>query len=188
MKKTILASSSPRRKQLLSNIVENFEVISPKYDESKYHLKAKPSSIEKLSLLKAKSISVNLSVSAFVISADTVVICDDEIMGKPKSRQEAYHMLKTLSGHTHRVITGVALIDTDLKKEMTASAVTYVTFNQLSDEDIWNYIDTKKPFDKAGSYGIQELPENFVRSLKGEFDNVIGLPTKILINMLKTIN
>lgn len=188
MKEIILASSSPRRKELLSRITDKFEVFSPKYDESKYNLEPISSSIEKLSLLKAKSISVNLTVSALVISADTVVIADNKIMGKPKDKNDAFRMIKTLSGRVHKVITAIAIVDTDNNKEYTDSDTTYVTFNELSDDDIWDYIDSKKPFDKAGAYGIQELPENFVSNLEGDFDNVVGLPTKNLINLLNTIN
>ena len=174
MKKIILASSSPRRKELLSTIINNFEVISPKYDESKYNLEPISSSIKKLSLLKAQSISVNLTVSALVISADTVVIADNKIMGKPKDKNDAFRMIKTLSGRVHKVITAIAIIDTDNNKEYTDSATTYVTFNELSDDDIWDYIDSKKPFDKAGAYGIQELPEFFVKNIEGYFDNVVA--------------
>lgn len=188
MSKIILASSSPRRKQLLSEMGLSFEVIAPTFDEAEFSLKPYSSSIEKLSLQKAKSISKNLTVSALVISADTVVICDDIIMGKPKNRDHAYLMLKQLSGKIHKVITGIAVVDALTKKEYTASDVTYVSFNNLSDLDIYNYIDTCQPFDKAGAYGIQELPENFIKKIDGEFDNVVGLPTKILINLLKTVN
>ncbi|MGN0015549.1 MAG: Maf family protein [Candidatus Gastranaerophilaceae bacterium] len=188
MKKIILASTSPRRRELLSKLNIDFEVVSPSFDEDSFKISTNPLSIENLSLLKAKSISTKLTVSAFVISADTVVICDNKIMGKPKSEEEAFFMLKTLSGNTHHVITGVAVIDTEKSKEYSAHGITYVTFNDLSDEDIMNYIKDKKPFDKAGAYGIQELPDNFVKMLDGEFDNVMGLPTKILINMLKSIN
>ena len=188
MTKIILASSSPRRKELLSQAGFVFEVIAPTFDEAEFSLSPSQSSIQQLSLQKAKSISENLTVSALVISADTVVICDDTIMGKPQNREHAYKMLKQLSGKTHRVITGIAVVNTADKKEYTDSAITYVTFNDLSDSDIYNYIDTRKPFDKAGAYGIQELPESFVKKIDGYFDNVVGLPINILIKLIKTIN
>lgn len=187
MKKFILASSSPRRKELLNKLNIAFDVMSPNFDETNFELEPSSNSIEKLSLLKAKSISVILQVSAFVIGADTVVILDNIILGKPKNRAEAYSMLKLLSGKKHKVITGVSIVDTENQKEYSDSATTYVTFNYLSDEDIYNYIDTKKPYDKAGAYGIQELPENFLKKIDGEFDNVVGLPTNILIKMLKAL-
>ena len=188
MKKIVLASSSPRRRELLSELNIKFEIISPVFNEKEFELKPESNSVEQLSLLKAKSISVNFSVSALIISADTVVISDNKILGKPKDRQDAFNMLKELSGKTHSVITGIAVVDTETKKEYTSSATTFVTFNKLTDEDILNYIDTKKPFDKAGAYGIQELPDNFVEKIDGDFDNVVGLPTKILIKMLNSVN
>lgn len=184
MKQIILASSSPRRRELLSKITKDFTITAPTFDESKFSLSTDPISIENLSLSKAKSISVKLKISALIISADTVVIYGERIMGKPKSREEAYGMIKTLSGRTHHVITGVAVVDTETQNFQTAHGTTYVTFNELTDEEIFDYIDTKKPYDKAGAYGIQELPENFVNNIDGEFDNVMGLPTKILINIL----
>ena len=187
MKKIILASNSPRRRELLAGMNVEFEAVSPKFDERSFTLEAKPESVEKLSLLKAKSISVDLKVSALVIGADTIVVKSNEIMGKPKDEQDAFRMLRSLSGCRHEVITGVAVVDTESSAEKTSHAVTYVNFNELTDEDIWNYIKDKKPFDKAGSYGIQELPENFVKSIDGYYDNVVGLPTKILINLLNTI-
>ena len=185
MKKIVLASSSPRRQKILSDIGLNFTVVSPCCDESKYPLSVEPESVEKLSLNKAKSVCI--TVSALVIGADTVVISEDKILGKPKDRDEAYKMLKSLSGKTHYVVTGVAIVDTETGKEYTSHEVTYVTFNELSDLQIYDYIDNKKPYDKAGAYGIQELPDNFVRKIDGEIDNVIGLPTKILIKMLEEI-
>lgn len=186
-RKIILASSSPRRQELLKKANIDFEVIKPTFDESTFDLKPTYQSIEKLSLLKAKSVTVNLSVSALVISADTVVISDNEILGKPKSYEQAYGMLQKLSGKTHHVITAFAVADTETLKEYTSYDITYVTFNNLTDEMIKNYIETKKPYDKAGSYGIQELPDGFLNKIDGDFDNVMGLPTKNLIKIIKNL-
>lgn len=187
MKKVILASTSPRRRELLKTLNMDFETVSPSFDESGFEISVNPSSIENLSLFKAKSISEKITVSALVIGADTVVVCGDKILGKPKSRQEAYNMLSLLSDNTHHVITGVAVVDTETKKEYLSHGITYVTFNKLSDKEIYSYIDNKKPFDKAGAYGIQELPQNFIKSIDGDFDNVVGLPTNILIKILEGI-
>jgi septum formation protein len=184
MKKIILASSSPRRQKLLSTIINNFEVIPQSFDETKFELSPKSFSLQQLSLLKAKSIYLQ-DKSALIISADTVVIYENEIMGKPKSREDAFRMLKKLSGKTHYVMTGVAVLDYESKNSLTDCGITYVSFNELSDDEIYNYIDCKKPFDKAGSYGIQELPQNFVKDINGDFDNVVGLPIKILIKMIE---
>lgn len=188
MKKFILASTSPRRYELMSKLNIEFSVTAPSFDESKFNLSADPESVETLSLYKAKSVCKNLTVSALVTGADTVVICGDKILGKPKTRDEAYKMLKNLSGKTHHVITGIGIVDTETGKEYTGHAVTYVTFNELSDKQIFDYIDGKKPYDKAGAYGIQELPGDFVKNVDGEIDNVIGLPTKILIKLLQTVS
>lgn len=188
MKELILASTSPRRHELLSSLNVKFRAVAPSFDESKFVLSADPESVETLSLYKAKSVCKNLTVSALVIGADTVVICEDKILGKPKTRDEAYKMLKNLSGKTHHVITGIGIADTETGKEYTGHAVTYVTFNDLSDKQIFDYIDGKKPYDKAGAYGIQELPDGFVKNVDGETDNVIGLPTKILIKLLQTVS
>lgn len=187
MKKIILASTSPRRQQILSNLNLDYTVISPSYDETKFNLSPNPDSIELLSLNKAKSVCDKITVSALVIGADTVVIYENKILGKPKDREEAYEMLRLLSGKTHYVMTGVAIKDTGNGREYMSHDITYVTFNELSDYQIYNYIDNMKPYDKAGSYGIQELPEDFVKKIDGEIDNVIGFPTKILIKMLKEI-
>jgi len=186
-KNIILASSSPRRKQLLSQLGLEFSIISPSFDENKFSLSTEPESVQKLSLYKAKSVCTKLIISALIIGADTVVIYEDKILGKPKSREEAFEMLKMLSGNTHHVITGIAVVDTDTGKEYTSYDITYVKFNKLSDTQINNYIDNMKPYDKAGAYGIQELPSEFVKEIDGEIDNVIGLPTKILIKMLHSI-
>lgn len=187
MKKIILASTSPRRQQILSNLNIDYTAISPSYDEKKFNLSVTPDSIELLSLNKAKSVCNKITVSALVIGADTVVICEDKILGKPKNREDAYKMLRMLSGKTHYVMTGIAIADTENGRNYTSHDITYVTFNELSDNQIYNYIDNMQPYDKAGAYGIQELPADFVRKIDGETDNVIGLPTKILIKMLKEI-
>ena len=187
MKKFILASTSPRRHELLSKLNIEFSVTAPSFDESKFNLSADPESVETLSLYKAKSVCKKITVSALVTGADTVVVSGNKILGKPKTREEAYKMLKSLSGKTHHVITGIGIVDTGTGMEYTGHDVTYVTFNELSDEQIFDYIDSKKPYDKAGAYGIQELPEDFVKSVDGEIDNVIGLPTKILIKLIQNI-
>ncbi len=187
MKKIILASTSPRRIELLKSLNIEFETIPPLFDESTFRISTNPLSIENLSLLKAKSISVKNTVSAIVIGADTVVIYGEKIIGKPKSYDEAYFILKLLSGKTHQVITGISVIDTETMCEYSNHSTTYVTFNELSNEEIWRYINEKKPFDKAGAYGIQEVPKNFIKSIEGDINNVIGLPTKILIKMIKSI-
>ncbi len=188
MTKIILASTSPRRRKLLSKLNLEFEIIPPTFDEKLFDLSADFSSVENLSLKKAQSVAEKIKESALIIGADTIVILDNQILGKPKNREDAFLMLKSLSGKTHIVITGIGICDTATKKAYKGHDITYVTFNELSSSQIYSYIDDRKPFDKAGAYGIQELPKEFIKEVSGETDNVIGLPTKILIKMLDKIN
>lgn len=185
MKKIILASKSPRRKILLQSIFNNFIVMEPISDE---YLENNMFSYEKIeNIAESKALSVlsrETSVSALVISADTVVVYNNCILGKPKDRADAFLMLKTLSGKTHIVVSSVCIIDKETGNKQIASDTTEVEFEELSDNAINNYLDVFKPFDKAGSYGIQELPKGFLKGYKGSFDNVIGLPTELLNEML----
>lgn len=188
MKKIILASTSPRRVELLQNIGLNFEIMSPKFDENIIGLKFSYEAIESIALSKGKSIKNEINVPALIISADTVVVLENEVLGKPKDEQDALNMLKKLNATTHEVVTSVAVIDSVSNEEFIESTTSKVTFNKLDNNDISNYIRDFKPYDKAGSYGIQELPEHFVKEIEGEFDNIMGLPTKTLIKMLTNMN
>ncbi len=187
MKKIILASTSPRRSQLLASLGINFEIISPDYDENILGLKFSYKAIEEIAVNKGKSVINKINSSALVISADTVVVLEDEVLGKPKDREDAIKMLNKLNNKTHFVVTSIAILDNNQEKEIIESTTSYVTFNNLSKDDISHYIDNFKPFDKAGSYGIQELPQNFVKEIKGDFDNIVGLPTKTLIKLIENI-
>ena len=188
MRKIILASTSPRRLELLSSIGINFETISPDYDENIIGLKFSYEAIESIALNKGKSILEKTDPSALIISADTVVVMEEEVLGKPKNKDDALRMLKMLNDKTHFVVTSIALIDKESNKQILESTTSHVTFNNLPDKEINDYIENYKPYDKAGSYGIQELPSFFVKNIKGEFDNIMGLPTKTLIKMMKNIN
>ena len=122
---------------------------------------------------------------AIIIGADTVVVFDNIILTKPVNREDAFKTLKILSNNEHLVVTGMAVVDTYNNDSTVKSVTTKVTFNNLTDEMINYYIDNYKPFDKAGSYGIQELPNGFVKYVDGSFENVIGLCTETLKKMLK---
>ena len=187
MKKIILASTSPRRLEILKTLGINFEAISPDYDENIIGLSFSYEAIESIALNKGKSVLEKTDESALVISADTVVVLGNEVLGKPKDKDDAIKMLKKLNNKTHFVVTSIAIIDKDKNKELLESTTSYVTFNNLSENDILSYVEEFKPLDKAGSYGIQELPERFIQNIKGEFDNIVGLPTKTLIKMLQHI-
>lgn len=188
MKKIILASSSPRRKELISKAGIAFEITIPKFDENLINKTFSYQKIEELARCKCKSIIKEINIPAIVISADTVVIYDNMVMGKPKDYEEAFNMLSKLNGKTHNVVTAICIIDTESQKEITKSETSEVSFNKISDAEIEEYIKTKKPYDKAGSYGIQELDKSFIKEIKGEYDNIVGMPIKLLIKMLNEIN
>ncbi len=169
----ILASQSPRRKELLKKIVPEFSIVPADVDE---HIDVP---IEKLpeaaALLKAQTIK-KLYPNDDVLGCDTVVIIDNKLLGKPKDEKEAFEMLKELSGREHHVISGFAYLKGD--EVITGSTLTVVHFNKLSDELIKEYIKTGSPMDKAGAYGIQDSKFNLVSHIEGSLDNVIGLPTE----------
>ncbi|MCD7780759.1 MAG: Maf family protein [Candidatus Gastranaerophilales bacterium] len=187
MKKIILASASPRRQSLLLEAGLQFEVISPDFDESMINKSFSYEKIELLAANKGLSVLKKISEHAVIISADTVVIYDNFVLGKPKNYEEAFYMLSLLNGKTHKVVTSVCVLDNEKNEKIIKSETSEVTFNLLTDEDINNYIYTYKPYDKAGSYGIQELDEKFIKEIKGDYNNIVGLPVKTLMNMLNEI-
>lgn len=181
----ILASKSPRRQELLKGIGVPFSIITKDVDES---FSANISSYDVapyLSVKKAKAFEENeLPENYMVITADTVVVVDDEILGKPKDAEEARQMLRLISGKRHSVITGVSIRTKD--KIKTFSAMSKVSFDTLGEEEIDYYVNNFKPFDKAGAYGIQEwIGYIGVSSVEGSYFNVMGLPTQKLYKMLK---
>lgn len=188
IRKIILASTSPRRVELLQSIGLNFETVSPQFDENMIGLKFSYEAIESIALSKGKSIKNNITSPALIISADTVVVFGSEVLGKPTSEEDAIKMVTKLNNSSHKVVTSIALIDSETNEETIESTTSVVTFNNLSKDDIHNYIKDFKPFDKAGSYGIQELPEHFVKEIQGDFDNIVGLPTRTLIKMINNMN
>lgn len=136
--------------------------------------------IENLAYNKALEVAKNITEPALVVGADTVVVLENTILGKPKDKEEAYKMLKSLSGRQHFVVTSICVIDAFSKRKKIHSTTSYVEFEDLSDDMINNYIEQFNPLDKAGSYGIQELPQGFVKSVGGSFENIIGLCPKAL--------
>ncbi len=180
--KYILASQSPRRRELLSLITDSFEVIPSNIEE------ILPSGIERvkgpefLAKIKAEDIAKEYP-NDIVIGADTSVFLGDTVLGKPKSREAAFNMLKLLSGNTHAVITGCAIIKDD--KIDSFSVASEVEFFTLSDAEINAYLDTDEPYDKAGSYGIQAKGGLFVKEIRGDYFNIVGLPIGELNRHLK---
>lgn len=184
MGKIILGSSSPRRADILKRLKLDFEIIPSSYVEPHDRTDFSYDFVESLAYNKALSVAKDLSEKAQVIGADTIVVIDNRILGKPTDKQQAYEMLKMLSGRTHFVVTSIAVVEALSLEYKIKSTTTYVTFEELTDEQITDYIENFKPFDKAGSYGIQELPDGFVKNVEGPLDNVIGLPAETLLELL----
>ena len=185
MKRIILASNSPRRRELLGGLDLDFEVkVLPDIDESYPDNLPAAEVTGYISREKASPYRTLIGEGDLVITADTVVIVGDEVFGKPKDAEDARRMLQLISGRTHQVITGVCLLTTD--KEHAFSVTTDVTFKQLSEDEITYYIEHYKPFDKAGAYGIQEwIGYVGVTSINGSYFNVMGLPVQRLWEEIK---
>ena len=171
--KIILASASPRRQELIKMITEDIVVNPCDCDETIKGGLVGREIAEYLSKVKGEAVKDQFS-EEIIVSADTIVCLNDNVLGKPKSREDAFSMLRTLSGNTHSVFTGVTIIKGD--KEKTFSQETKVTFYDLSDEEIYEYIDSGEVFDKAGSYGIQGKGGLLVKGIEGDYFNVVGLP------------
>ena len=182
MAEIILASASPRRRELLSTAGVNFTVKVADVVERIEAGLTPDRVVMSLALQKAQAVAAE-NPEAVVIGADTVVILNEKILGKPKDEDDAFLMLRALSGRTHTVITGCCI--TDGENERRFSDSTEVTFYDLSDEEIREYIATGDPMDKAGAYGIQEKATLFVKGIKGDFFNVVGLPIAMLYRELK---
>lgn len=180
MRQIVLASGSPRRHELLKYIVEQFEILPSDIEEI---AEGSPKEqVIKLALDKAGDIA-GKRPDAVVIGADTLVAIGDMVLGKPKDKADAARMLKQLSGNTHCVYTGLAVI-ADGKVE-TRCVATEVKFNEMSDDEISEYIDTGEPMDKAGAYGIQGYGGKFIDRIDGCYFNVMGLPQSVLYDMIR---
>lgn len=182
--KLILASASPRRSQLLKQIGLEFEVIPSDADESAIFIRNATEGAKLAALSKALSVAKQIT-EGLVIGADTVVVDSGEAIGKPKDMEDAVRILTRLSGKTHEVITGVALIDAKTGKEDVWAETTRVTFRELSDVEIRGYVEVERPLDKAGAYGIQGRAAAFVSRIEGCYFNVVGLPLASLVERLK---
>lgn len=184
MGKMILASSSPRRAEILKDY--KLEIIPSPYVEQHTKTAFSYSYVEDLAYNKALAVVPLVEEESLIIGADTVVILGDEILEKPTDENDAFLMLKKLSGKTHSVVTSIAIINSKTKEYKINSTTSNVTFKNLSDELIQNYIRDFKPLDKAGSYGIQELPDGFIEKVEGDLENIIGISSKSFENLLKT--
>lgn len=185
-RKLILASSSPRRKQILEALNIPFSVKRIEFNES-YPQGLSPEEVPVfISQQKAKQLP-QIEADEIYLTSDTVVILDGKVIEKPKDKLDATAMLKTLSGKTHQVITGVCLITNE--QEISFKEVTEVTFHSLNEQEIEYYIDNYSPLDKAGAYGIQEwIGLVGIQEIKGNYDNVVGLPASTLFQKMKQLN
>ena len=171
----ILASASPRRRELLERIgITGFTVAAPNVDESVEPGLSPAAIVEELSLRKARAAAQKFGPDDLIIAADTVVALDTDVLGKPRDRDDAFSMLSALSGREHRVYTGVTVLRGD--RAVTRHEATAVTFRELSPDEIRGYIATGEPLDKAGAYGIQGVGALLVSGIRGDYSNVMGLP------------
>ncbi len=205
-KKLILASTSPRRKELLAGLGLTFTV-DPSHEDEMVAPGTSPKEIvELLARRKAESVAKRHD-SGLVIGSDTIVVLGNEVLGKPEDAEDAYRMLSALQGKSHEVYTGIAIVDADAGDSsrleagkfslgeigeyrmltphvMVGHTVSKVVFGPMSDSEIWAYIETGAPLDKAGAYGIQGLGSMFIEKIEGDFYSVMGLPIRLLFRML----
>lgn len=189
MNEIILASTSPRRSALLRQIGIPFEVTPPDVDEALFSFDGDPpGTAERLALAKARSVADLPGVrgrGCLVLGADTVVLFEGQTIGKPKDAEDACAMLRKLTGRSHRVLTGFALLEAGTDRSVTGHEWTTVCMRDCTDEEIRAYVDTGEPLDKAGSYGAHALGASLITRVEGCFYNVIGLPLARLLVTLK---
>mgnify|MGYP001027943159 FL=1 len=179
----ILASNSPRRRELLAQIgIRDFQILSPDVDETVEPGLSPARMVETLSLRKARAAAGRAGADDLILAADTVVALDGRVLGKPRDQGEAFAMLSALSGREHRVYTGVTVLRGG--QAATEHEETAVAFRALSPEEIRDYIATGEPMDKAGAYGIQGVGALLVQGIRGDYCNVVGLPLFRLGRML----
>ncbi|WP_397547844.1 Maf family protein [Rhodothermus marinus] len=181
----ILASRSPRRRKLLAQLGLDFEVHPSDLDENATNHRLPEQLVEQLALEKARTVAARFP-EALTLGADTIVVLDGDVLNKPADEAEARAMLRRLSGRTHTVYTGVALVHPASQREIVDYEATEVTFAPLTDAEIDAYVATGSPLDKAGAYGIQDdYGAVFIRRIEGDYYNVVGLPLHRLYRMLR---
>ena len=186
MSRFILASASPRRKELLENIGMKFDILVSQADENSIDRNIPPEMLVKeLAMLKAAETAKYVKDDAYIIGSDTVVAFEGQVLEKPKSTEDAENMLKKLSGKEHFVYTGVCIFRTMDCSAVCKSEKTVVRFKELSEDTIKNYVKTGEPMDKAGAYGIQGKGSLLVKGIDGDYFNVVVLPVGLLSDMFK---
>lgn len=187
MQNIILASASPRRQELLSSVGIKFRVEASNVDEEPIIDESPQEHVLRLASAKAREVAgrVKQSDEVWVLGADTIVIIDGELLGKPEGRVDALHMLKKLSGRTHKVSTGYSIFNPSRDEEIKRAVETTVKFKALTDDEITGYVASGEPMDKAGAYAIQGLGAFMVEEIKGSYSNVVGLPLCQVVNDLE---
>lgn len=185
MKRVILASRSPRRKELLDQMGVEHEIVVSDVDEEGLEHLAPEELVQALASLKAQAVAKDLLGDVLVIGADTIVVLEGQILGKPKDALDAERMLRLLSGKMHIVYTGVSVVDIANATEETFVQASKIYMKDMSQKEIKQYVDTKEPLDKAGSYGIQGRGGVFVEKIEGDYFSVMGLPIARLYDQLK---
>jgi len=179
-----LASTSPRRKEILEKAAIPFTVIKNQLDDER--LPSTGILLYKIrTISKKKAYASKHNYKGLILSADTLVCLNDLILGKPTSLKDAINMLELLSGKTHKIITGFTLLNTLTQTCITRTVTSKMSFNILSKNDIETYVNEKQPLDKAGSYGIQEIPAHFIASRQGDYNNIVGLPINNILKILR---
>lgn len=183
----VLASNSPRRREILSQLNIRFEVVPSNFEETLINMEPLEL-VEHFAYMKAldvfEKLKGNLPENTYILGSDTIVYCDS-IMGKPKSDEDAYQMLKTLSNKEHQVISGLSIIQGSTGKAITMHELTKVWIRELEDREILEYIASGEPLDKAGAYAIQGVGSLFVEKIQGCYFNVVGLPVNKLFKIMK---
>src|SRR5215471_10896284 len=182
--KLVLASGSPRRAELLRTVGWPFETCAVGIDESRLTGEDPVTYVERLAREKALA-AVRLNPNSIVVGADTVVVIENEILGKPRNDEDARRMLRLLSGRRHEVLTGVALVDGESVR--VAHELTEVEFVNMSEDEIDWYVATREPMDKAGAYAIQGKGARFIRGIKGDYFNIVGLPVGLLYRLVREL-
>lgn len=185
--KIVLASSSPRRKELLESLGISFEVVSPSSDESLLDNERPEDYVLRLSSEKALSVSKNLTGDVLVIGADTIVVVENEILGKPKDEEDARNMLSKISDGAHHVLTAFSIVKPEHEILHTHVVGTEVMVKTLEPKEIEGYIKTTEPMDKAGAYGIQGVGAFMIKGIRGSYTNVVGLPLVEVTEALKKL-
>jgi len=182
----ILASVSPRRKELLKGMGIEFDVIPSGINEDFLNGETPRDHVLRLSKEKSSAVSCN-NPDVWVLGADTVVIIDGEVIGKPGTQNEARAMLARLSGREHRVITGFTIVNKSAGVMITDTVESFVIFKEISEDEMDWYVKTKEPYDKAGGYAVQGMAAFFIREIRGSYTNVVGLPLTEVVTALKRV-